>query len=369
MATRKTKDLKLTNDKTAKLMEPIKGLHNTVCSLAESCLRLHAALFETEKKVDELHCSDALSRLTGEVTTLIESIAATRTSAISGSTPTDGPAVPPPAVPGRTYSSVVGAACARASMMNRVVTVGPADGNSEADTAQKVQDALMAAVCPGEAGWRVVSLRPKGRKVCLRMANDEQVGRVVNSSALERAGLVAKAEEKRRPRVLIYDVPRNCTEGEVLARVVSQNFAGSAAFVGAWGELSHFSGPRGSPVRNIVLRVSPNARDELVKAGRVSIGWSTHRVVDFVGVTRCFGCQGYGHIRQHCPKKDVLVCFHCGSDGHLGANCPKRNEPPVCPACKRSNFVSAMDHSYNDKACPSYMMAFRRQVDFTAYNV
>lgn len=122
----------------------------------------------------------------------------------------------------------------------------------------------------------------------LRVHTVEAANRVVRSKALEDAGLMARVQGKAQPRVLVYDVPREADEGEMLRLIVAQNFPASKCFAGAnWARVSHFSGPRDGPVRNVILHVTPEVRNAFLQSGRVSIVWRSCRVVDFVGVSRC----------------------------------------------------------------------------------
>ena len=50
--------------------------------------------------------------------------------------------------------------------------------------------------------------------------------------------------------------------------------------------------------RHVVVEVSPNLRRELIILAKIMIRWSMCRVEDFVAVTRCFKCLGYGHTSK-----------------------------------------------------------------------
>jgi hypothetical protein len=54
--------------------------------------------------------------------------------------------------------------------------------------------------------------------------------------------------------------------------------------------------------RHVVIEVSPNLRRELVALRKIKLHWSTCRFEDFVVVTRCLKCLGFGHTSRFCQK-------------------------------------------------------------------
>lgn len=276
--------------------------------------------------------------------------------------------VPPiPVAPARigSYADALSAPPRPVRKVN-VVQVGPAPGASGLDSADLVKAAMMGAVKPADSGWQVVGVRARGKAVMLSLGSGEAASRVLNSSALAKAGLVASTVGKARPRITIFDVPRSVTPDQCLSYLKTQNFPDAPAFgADAWGAFSHEFGGRGAATRNVVLRVDPKIRDLILSKGRIYIEWSCCRVKDYVGVTRCWQCQDYGHIKKDCRR--VGVCRHCAEEGHIASACPKSGEPAVCPPCKY--MKRPHNHSMDDLAnCPSYQRMFRRAVDRTDYH-
>ncbi|KAG7196612.1 hypothetical protein KM043_018808 [Ampulex compressa] len=89
-------------------------------------------------------------------------------------------------------------------------------------------------------------------------------------------------------------------------------------------------------------------------AGRVFIGWNSCKIRDHVETTRCFKCQGFGHIARHC-KVRLEICGHCGEEGHPFAKCGRIAEAAVCSNCKRAGLPH--NHGTRDRNCPKYKAA------------
>ena len=76
--------------------------------------------------------------------------------------------------------------------------------------------------------------------------------------------------------------------------------------------------------------------------------WRSYRTREYVNITRCYKCHGYGHIAKVCNSPDQL-CSVCGSKEHLRADCPKKNDDNS-PKCA----LSAGNHTANYKGCEIY---------------
>lgn len=44
--------------------------------------------------------------------------------------------------------------------------------------------------------------------------------------------------------------------------------------------------------------------------------------------TKCYGCNGYGHMARNCPEKRNTkeTCHICSEPGHFARECPKKGE-------------------------------------------
>ncbi|KAG8212656.1 hypothetical protein J437_LFUL019385, partial [Ladona fulva] len=76
---------------------------------------------------------------------------------------------------------------------------------------------------------------------------------------------------------------------------------------------------------NRVFTVTPLIRDILLQIERVYSGWTSHYLKDYIGVTRCYKCQGFGHTAQSCCEKND-ICAHCARSGHTIEDCPRKDK-------------------------------------------
>lgn len=96
--------------------------------------------------------------------------------------------------------------------------------------------------------------------------------------------------------------------------------------------------------------------NNLITKSRVFMMWRTYKIKEFLNITRCFKCHGYGHIAKNCELPEQL-CETCGSKNHTKDVCPKETLPS-CVNCVR-NKRKDVNHSIRSLLCPEY----RRQVD------
>ena len=97
---------------------------------------------------------------------------------------------------------------------------------------------------------------------------------------------------------------------------------------------------------------------------RVYLNWKRVRVVDYVGDTRCYKCQQYGHTASYCKMKRAS-CGHCAEEGHVFRRCPSLQGPAKCATCKsmKRNYM----HGIESKTCPSFLEAAKQAIYRAAY--
>lgn len=83
---------------------------------------------------------------------------------------------------------------------------------------------------------------------------------------------------------------------------------------------------------SVRARICMKEATNLLKKGRIKIGWVFCRVRKRTQVIRCYRCHEFGHVRAKCEGIDRTdQCMTCGNQGHKARNCA---EEPNCIVCK-----------------------------------
>lgn len=113
--------------------------------------------------------------------------------------------------------------------------------------------------------------------------------------------------------------------------------------------------PKGKKRHNVIFETSAEAQKFLIELGRVSQGWESYPIYEFVSVLRCFKCWKYGHMSNMCTRLEH-VCPLCG-DEHKQDEC--KSNVKVCANCKHAKEVLHIpgidyNHTIFDRACSCY---------------
>ncbi|KAG8237929.1 hypothetical protein J437_LFUL017459 [Ladona fulva] len=128
------------------------------------------------------------------------------------------------------------------------------------------------------------------------------------------------------------------------------------------GELKQRLEAQGLKVEALKKKIQ---RETLISKDKIYEGWMSHYVKDYLNVTRCYKCQGFGHTAQSCrEKKDI--CPYCAKAGHRYDDCPNKDKDEVCANCHR--FGKEDSHSTSDRDCPAYRYALEREILRTGYS-
>ena len=233
---------------------------------------------------------------------------------------------------------------------------------------EKLGETIMKAIDPVKRNLHINSMRKmKNGGISLQMADQEGLDKVLNTKDLEKAGLRIVVPTKRRPRLILYDMPSDISEREGLEAIYGQN--GGNLGLESFEELCDKAklvfktGPRGKEEVNWVLEVAPELRNRMRKAERLYIMARSCKVLDYIGLSRCYKCQLYGHIAKYC-RAEKVTCSHCAEDGHTFADCKNKKDAAKCVVCKVAK--RPYDHKA-DKMCPTYLTqveAYKNRIDY-----
>ena len=258
-----------------------------------------------------------------------------------------GSAIEPPMVQGKKLTSYS-------------VIISPRNGKS-VTSSEETKEILMKSFVPSEENIRISGLKKtSNNQVILETTRMEEMQRVLKSKKLKAANLKASLPVKRRPLLIVYGVSAELDEEKFLLELRRQNFQHMPEEkYKTEVKFSHKTGKRNLENDHRVIEVTLTIRETLLKQGSAYLGWTSHRVKDYVSVSRCYKCQSFGHVSKFCKAK-VETCGHCGLQGHTFKNCPKAEEKQICINCKRES--RSYDHSSRSAECPAYTIALANYI-------
>lgn len=203
----------------------------------------------------------------------------------------------------------------------------------------------------------VIKLRDKSALLNLE---SEQDVKLVEEGTGE--SLVTVRPGKISPRIIIFDVPKILQEDELISQLLNKNCANVGPINELKSEIKTLfrvkakqgsnNAKDNSSKNHIVLSVSGRICRALVGIGRVFVDFNSFRVQEFVSITRCFRCQGFGHTSTVC-RRDKVICSYCGGEGHNHKDCQNKSGAPCCFNCKLKKNDSG--HEASQKTCPEYL--------------
>lgn len=111
---------------------------------------------------------------------------------------------------------------------------------------------------------------------------------------------------------------------------------------------------------SLIIELDDVTHDELMKRGKVNVGWRKCRVFEYFSVKRCFKCWGYYHIAKNCVKQES--CHKCAGK-HKAEEC--REKKKRCVNCmhkiKTYNLKINDEHDALNRECPTYLKAVEEE--------
>lgn len=238
----------------------------------------------------------------------------------------------------------------------------------DADCSDDIKAKLLKGINPVVENIHVRAIkRSKAKKLVIETASAQDLEKIMGHEGLRQQGLTALPPSHKLPRIVLFDVPSTWTDKEIKENVMVQNESALNGLtrieIDAGMKFCFKTGKKGGDTSNIVLEVTPKIRHILMTARRLYLGWCSIKVSDYHGLSRCYKCQGLGHIAKFC-KADKQSCGICANEGHGIAECPNKKEKRKCALCKRAGkpFEHAPDYK-----CPMYKLGLERSAKNTEY--
>ncbi|XP_023212912.1 uncharacterized protein LOC111615710 [Centruroides sculpturatus] len=215
----------------------------------------------------------------------------------------------------------------------------------------------------------VQNLRNGGLVVTL--ASDKDKDRLLENTLLEREGLKLSVPVRRRPRLLLTDVPRDVQGDDLLRLILELNkdlmYGDRTVDLEEFKEhfkLLYRTGKKRKLLVNWIIEVSPEFRKCLLRLGRLYIEYRSCQVKDYYEISKCYCCQLFGHIAKYCRQENGN-CYKCGEQGHQSKDFKIQHPLRICIPCRQAG--RKYDHFSREKVCSTYhvMLArYKQNIDY-----
>jgi hypothetical protein len=193
----------------------------------------------------------------------------------------------------------------------------------------------------------------------LNCAKDEDIQEVENIINSQLAEFEAKRAQMRKPKLVIFGVDSDITEDMLIDRIIQENreirsfldketdtksehisykfkfrrknqenTSGTDSQNSQTGRQKRYS------TETYVIEVSAGMRRVIRSMCSIKLGWQSCRVEDYLSITRCYQCNGFGHFKKDC--KAGTACGHCGQ-GHDSHACTAPKSSHHCINCEKFN--------------------------------
>ncbi|XP_017795321.1 PREDICTED: uncharacterized protein LOC108576773 [Habropoda laboriosa] len=246
-----------------------------------------------------------------------------------------------------------------------VITVYPSE-NSTIKDSEETKKAIVSSMTPAKEKLKIRNVRKINNKgILIETETPEDLQHLLRNQKLEAVGLKVGLPPRKKPRMIIYSIPTDKQDNEILKAIHDQNFENLtiAKFTEDFN-LAFKTGDKSRTKVNWVVEVTPEIRETLKKSGKVFIDWSACNTQDFLAVSRCYKCQAFGHVSKFCTANED-TCGHCAQSGHIYKDCKSKSQNPTCANCKRAN--KPHNHCSRDKDCPAYENAIRTYINRIDY--
>jgi hypothetical protein len=158
--------------------------------------------------------------------------------------------------------------------------------------------------------------------------------------------------KKKLPTLLLKFVPIEIEDADIKSTILQQN---NLLHLSDSVLQKKFTKRSFEDARHVVIEVSPCLRRELLTIHKLKLQWSMCEVEDFITVTRCHKCLGFGHTARFCQNQ--AKCSFCAGDHHRN-ECANKHEIR-CSNCTKANThirdksrKANTNHSVFSRECP-----------------
>jgi hypothetical protein len=217
-----------------------------------------------------------------------------------------------------------------------------------------------------------------GGGIIMSCSDEREMFKLIDKLNAEAKDFMAERPEKRKPKIAIRGVSEDVNENELINEIISknhviENFLKDKSQDDIEKELKikfKFRRKTKKSDNTWVLEIGPNLWKIINSMNRINIGWKSCSFDEYVYVTRCFKCNGYGHKSDEC-KQTTDSCGTCGQS-HKTSECDRSQSVLFCTNCNKYNQKSktkklSTNHSSFSRECETFKRirnAIKARIDY-----
>ena len=232
----------------------------------------------------------------------------------------------------------------------------------EGKDGKKVQQEFTRICKPIQNKIKIVAMRTTAKTLIVETSTEVDSAKILNDQQITNE-FKCERTRKRRPMVIIYDVPAELQEEELMNTIYRQNYEDTMTRDQFNTNIKprFKTGPKNKSVLNYVMEIDPNMRKDLIQQGRLFIGYRAVKVKDYIVVPLCTKCQDLGHATKFCPKTKN-ICAQCGNEGHLRKDCQHKDKINCIPCTNRRRTCDGHD-------CKTYKQLLDKMIQRIDYGL
>lgn len=224
----------------------------------------------------------------------------------------------------------------------------------------KTKQAVTQKINPSNISIAVNKIKPSGHGSVIIECNDDKSLKKLQDIALTELSEEYNVELPKagNPKIMIVGISENylSEENDFAEKILRQ--CNTLSTEENEIKIVRKYLPKNKKLYNVVLEVSSSYFRDVMKTGKIFIGWESFPVYEYFGILRCFKCWRFGHKAAVC-RQAHNICPMC-SGNHKSTECVAQSHQ--CANCKYACEVLKVPnidfkHTVFDKNCISYRNA------------